>query len=146
MNSKSNMVISVEDDGLLDPMQLRRLVLSLQNNLSQSGIKSASAEQRPAKQDPSVEYRSDLGSLYSLAITFISSGAAVALIHAMRATFDSARGSSFKFALTVNGRQINVEAAHLKSGEVDDLTEVLRKELERTSSSDGSVSRSAAAS
>jgi hypothetical protein len=69
-----------------------------------------------------VEYRSDLGSQFSLAITFIGSGAAVALINAMRATFDSARGASFKFTLNLNGRQIDVDAEHLKSGDVDNLT------------------------
>jgi hypothetical protein len=133
MNLNSNIVISVE--GPQDSAQLRRLLMSLQNNLSQSGITSKSAAQLPVTPDPSVEYRSDVGSLYSLALTFIGSGAAVALINAIRATFDSARGATFKFALTMNGRQIDIDAAHLRSGEVDKLTELLHEELGKTKNS-----------
>lgn len=66
-----------------------------------------------------------------MAITFITSGAAVALINALRASADSARSATVKFTLDINGRKIDVDAAHLNDEAVEKLTGVLHTELQR---------------
>jgi hypothetical protein len=131
MISNPKLVISVSGKEDQDPSQLRRLVSSLQKNLASSGIQSESANEAPEPSDSSVEYRSASASLYSLAISFITSGAAITLINALQASAASARGAAVKFTLDINGRKIDVDASHLNDQAVGNLTDVLHKELEK---------------
>jgi len=107
-----------------DPALLGRQVSSLRKNLESSGVR-VTAHRGDEEQHRDFEVKSDPATLYTLAITFLTSGAAVALVNALRATFDSAHSAGLKAKVTIGTRSLEVSGEHLSGPQAEKLEETL---------------------
>lgn len=114
---------SPNDHGLLG-----RRVASLRRNLEASGIRVTSIrDDGPPDENSRFETRSDPVTLATLGMTFLTSGAAVALIKALRATFDAAHSTSLKAKITIGKRSLEISGEHLTDRGAQNLEETLNK-------------------
>jgi hypothetical protein len=117
-----SLVINLEsEDGSERLAQGMRL---LNKNLRAAGFNVSRSHDTNAETQKDFESKSDPVTLYTVAITFMTSGAAVALINALRATFAASHGFRLKAKVVLPGKTIEVSAETLE-GKTGELTEGL---------------------
>jgi hypothetical protein len=115
------MVVSLQSV-VRDPADVREMTLELTRALAQQPGLHAALEETP----PPRGARGDMVTLGAIALSFISSGAAVALINTLKPFFE--RDRSLKVSVkTPDGREVTIDASHLKSDQVDQMTTMLSK-------------------
>jgi hypothetical protein len=130
MSFSQESVISIESaDG--DLLLLRRHVQILQRNLKSAGISVTPHKEVGSAEPNDYEYKSDPSSLYALGIAFFSSGAAVALVKALSATFAATQCKNIKAKLKIGDKTIDITGEHLNGAEAEKLTGLLSRELEQ---------------
>jgi hypothetical protein len=129
MSSVNRVLLSLESTGT-DPAQLRRHMMLLQRNIEAANIKASRVLDTEVKRDPDYETRSDAAMLYTLALTFVTSGGAVALINALRATFSTIHSGKITATFVSSGRTLEISADHLTDNRVHELIETIRRETE----------------
>jgi hypothetical protein len=107
-----------------DPDLLGRQVLSLRRNLQASGIRVTPCREVQERSDD-LETRSDPAMLYTLALTFMTSGAAVALVNALRATFEAVHNAKLTAKITIGNRSLEVSGEHLSGHEARKVEDIL---------------------
>jgi hypothetical protein len=129
MASAQKVLISLESNDN-DPIVSRREVELLQRNLRTAGINALPHHINNLPPQTDWERRGDTISLYTLGMTFLTSGAAVAVVNALRATFAAAHSGSIKFKVILPDRTIEISGDHLNGDRAEKLIQVLRRELE----------------
>ena len=112
-----------------DPMVLRKRVESLRKNLEVAGVRVTAHRGHEPAQNNEFEHKSDAVTLYTLALTFLTSGAAVAVVNALRATFEAAHSANLKATLTVGNRSMEISGEHLAGSEAQKLEDTLNNWL-----------------
>lgn len=129
MISEKKAILRLESKNDGESLRLRQQTVALQESLNRfSEIRAASTSEVIPTQD-NVEKKGELMLLYTLALTFISTGTAKALIDGLRATFSATRDSSLKATLQINGREIEITAEHLTERQVDKLMRLIDQEI-----------------
>jgi hypothetical protein len=109
-----------------DPIFLGKRVISLRKNLESSGVRvTAHRGEEVLQPDSGFEAKSDPATLYTLAITFLTSGAAVAVVNALRATFEAAHSANLKATVTIGSQSLELSGEHLSGQEAQKLEETL---------------------
>jgi hypothetical protein len=129
MNNVPKILISVDSDDA-DPVRNKQCVDLLRRNLSFAGIRVSKHLEDAPRALVELESRSDPISLYTLGLTFITSGAAVALINAVRATFVAAHNSKLRVKIVLQGKAIELSGDSLTDSRAQQLLETLQKELQ----------------
>jgi hypothetical protein len=115
-------VINLEsEDGSERLAQSMRL---LNKNLCAAGFKVSRDRDTNDETLKDFESKSDPVTLYTVAVTFMTSGAAVALINALRATFAASHGFRLKAKVVLPGKTIELSAETLEE-KTNELTEGL---------------------
>jgi hypothetical protein len=128
MTDLPQLMITLDSDGS-DPARDKQSIELLKRNLSCAGIRFAPYQASDASVHVGLESRSDAGCLYTLVLTFVTSGAAVALINAVRTTLAAMHSSQINFRIANGNKTIEISGDHLSSSRSGQLLDMLKEEL-----------------
>jgi hypothetical protein len=108
----------------------REQIVLLRRNLSLAGIQVSSHRESTENSSADTELRSDPISLCTLGVTFLTSGAAVALINALRATFQATRSAKIHVKVVLPAKTIDISGDQLSDAMSGQLLQMLQQELQ----------------
>ncbi len=129
MATSPHALVTLQNDDT-DPDRVSRQLALLRKNLTSAGIQVSKYVEQAATSSPDQETKCDLASLYTLGVTFLTSGAAVALINALRATYLASRNGKIHVKVVLPTKTIDISGDQLSDARSGQLLTMLQQELQ----------------